>query len=277
MRGERAVGEDVRAHEAAPLLCQVTDLVSGSRGDRVVQEAAAGRGQAVRLGGVGLEALLADVLEHADRCDGVEGTAGLAVVLDTDLDPVGQPRGCDPLAGELRLPGREGDAERPHAVVSGGVQHERAPAAADVEQRLPFTQPELVADQVELADLGAVKRAWILGGILRRLLLEVGAGVHQVRIEEVRVEPVAGVVVETDRLAVPRGGVQPARDATARTRGAAGPSGSQRLPARAPCRPRDGRAGRRRAVPAACGRDGRPLPARVSWALPIWSVGPGRG
>ena len=54
----------------------------------------------------------ADVLEHADRADGVEGAVGdVAVVLQPDLDLVGQALGLDAGAGPSGLLGRHGDAD----------------------------------------------------------------------------------------------------------------------------------------------------------------------
>ena len=45
-----------------------------------------------------------------------------------------------------------------HAVVLGGVQDQRAPAAADVEQPHARLQVELAADQVELGALRVGQR-----------------------------------------------------------------------------------------------------------------------
>ena len=53
---------------------------------------------------------------------------------------------------------RERDADAVHAVVLGGVDQQRAPAAADVEQALALGEPELAADQLELALLGGFER-----------------------------------------------------------------------------------------------------------------------
>ena len=45
------------------------------------------------------------------------------------------------------------DPHRPHAVVAGGVQQHRAPAAAHVEQAHPGLQPELARHEIELRPL----------------------------------------------------------------------------------------------------------------------------
>jgi hypothetical protein len=101
----------------------------------------------------------ADVLEHADRRDGVErlgaGGVELAVVLQPDLDQIVD--ACCPhprtSAGGLLL--ADGDPDHPSLVALGGVQRERTPTAADVEQPATgrFVEPQLPADQVVLAGL----------------------------------------------------------------------------------------------------------------------------
>ena len=50
-------------------------------------------------------------------------------------------------------------------VALGGVDRERAPAAADVEHALSALEPELLADELELGLLGLVERAGARGAI----------------------------------------------------------------------------------------------------------------
>ena len=61
----------------------------------------------------------------------------LAVVLQPDLDPVLQTALADPLVDEPLLLGGDGDAGDLRAEVLRGVQAQRAPAAADVEEPHP--------------------------------------------------------------------------------------------------------------------------------------------
>ena len=102
---------------------------------------------------------LADVLDHADRRDRVVALAvQVAVVGDAHLDLVAQPGFGDPPAGQFGLGWTQCDADGLHAVFSRGVDHERAPAAADVEHALALFQLELLADEVELRELRLLKR-----------------------------------------------------------------------------------------------------------------------
>ena len=79
-----------------------------------------------------------DVLEHADRRDGVELLAPqVPVVLVADLDPVLEPGLAHPPLRLVDLLVAEGHADHPGAVVAGGVEGHRAPAAAHVEQAGP--------------------------------------------------------------------------------------------------------------------------------------------
>ncbi len=77
----------------------------------------------------------ADVLEHADRADRVEGAVDdVAVVLHPDLDPIGETGLANRVARPLRLSRRERHADGVHTVLAGRVHHHAAPAAPDVEQ-----------------------------------------------------------------------------------------------------------------------------------------------
>ena len=101
----------------------------------MVEQPTSGSQRGVELAVVRVELRLADVLGHADRGDGVERLAPeLAVVLQPDLDAVGDPGVLDPAPGELGLGLADGDADDLGAVVGGGVDRHRSPPAADVEQ-----------------------------------------------------------------------------------------------------------------------------------------------
>ena len=160
-------------------------------GDLVVEQPPAGLEQGVQVVGVLQVPLGADVFGHTDGGDRVvRPVVDVAVVLDADLDPVGEPLLGDPLAGVGGLLLGERDADDADAVLAGGVDRHGAPAAADVEQPLPGPQAELAADEVELVALGALQGA-VLG-------LPVGARVHHRGAEDELVEVVADVVVVAD-------------------------------------------------------------------------------
>jgi hypothetical protein len=89
-----------------------------------------------------------------------------SVVLHHDLDAVTEPQLRDPRPREPGLRLRQRHAQPGDPVVPGGVDQQRAPAAADVEQALALLERELAADQVELALLRGLERV-IRGGEVR--------------------------------------------------------------------------------------------------------------
>src|SRR5438552_2001543 len=76
----------------------------------------------------------------------------------------------------------------------GRVHDEATPATADVEETLARLQPQLTAQQIELARLGGVE-AFVL-------VREDAAGIDHARAEDVLEEFVGHVVVVADRLLV---------------------------------------------------------------------------
>ncbi len=139
--------------------------------------------------------LHADVLGQPDRGDRVEvALLDVAVVHVPDLGEVVEPLLLDPLLRPRRLLAREGDAERVHAVLAGGVADHAAPAAAEVEQPLARLQVELAGDEVVLLELRLLER--------RGLGREDRAGVGHRGAEDQLVEAVGDVVVVVDRLGV---------------------------------------------------------------------------
>lgn len=140
------------------------------------------------------QVLAADVLEHPDARDAVELAFDLAIILQTNLDPVFEPRGLHAGGREVELVLRQRHAETRRAELLCGAQHERAPAAADVEQALAGLQLDLRQDVVDLLDLR--------GGEILVAVLEVRARVHHVLVEPQLVELVRDVVVVLDRLLV---------------------------------------------------------------------------
>ncbi len=156
---------------------------------------------------------------HADGGDRVVGpVADVAVVLHTDLDPVGEPLLGDALTGVGRLLLGEGHADHAHAVLTGRVDRHRTPAAADVEEALTRRQLQLAADEFELVALG------VLQGAVRGL--PVGARVDHRGAEDDLVEVVADVVVVADGAFVGALGVQVGAAARTSSGGGAGGSGS---------------------------------------------------
>jgi len=79
-------------------------------------------------------------------------------------------------------------------MVAGGMDRQRAPAAADVEQGHPRAQPQLATHMFQLGLLG-------LGQVLVATR-EIRAGIHHGRVEPARIEVVGDVVVVLDRLLV---------------------------------------------------------------------------
>jgi hypothetical protein len=95
----------------------------------------------------------ADVLAHLDRRNRVVGSVQLvAVVLDPDLGLVAKV--VRALADVAALPGGQRHGGDPGLVVAGGVDGQRSPAAAHVEQPLPRLQLEFAADRLQLGALG---------------------------------------------------------------------------------------------------------------------------
>ena len=141
-----AVGEDVAGQERVR-----RRRLGVQPRDAVVEEQPTGRQQVVQRARVGIELVAADVLVHADAGDLVERAVGdLAVVADADLELVGEAGGLDPLARQRAWASRGSRRHRGRRSV-GGVDQQRAPAAADVQQPLAGGEAELAADQVELA------------------------------------------------------------------------------------------------------------------------------
>ena len=187
----RGVREHVALGEGAGLRVGVPQAR-----DALVEQAPAGGEQPCQPPRVVVDLGRADVLHHPDRCDRVEALAGeVAVVREPDLHALVEAGCADALARERGLRGGRGDADRAHAMVARGVQHERAPAAADVEHALVLAQRQLPADHLELLVLRLLERA----GPAR----EHRAAVRHGGVEEEREELVRDVVVVAYRARIP--------------------------------------------------------------------------
>jgi hypothetical protein len=208
--------------------------VPAAAGHLLDQHASLGLDVAAQHLDVGRVVGLADVLAHLHRRDGVVRTVGDgAVVLQPDLHPVAQTALGDPGVDERLLLGRDRDAGDLRTEVLGGVQAQRAPATADVEEPIAVLEPELAAHQVELRGL------CLLEGHVGALV--VAGRVRHVPVEDQRVELVGEVVVVTDRLPVTGQAVQAPADPGL----GAGRCGRQPQPTQVPGRAEQGREGRR--------------------------------
>ncbi len=106
----------------------------------------------------------AHVLGEADRRDGVEASLrDVAVVEQAHVGAAGEPRLGDHPPTPFHLPVRQRHAKRPHSIVPRRAQHQTAPAAADVQQAHPRTQPELTTHEVDLGFLRLLQRRPGLG------------------------------------------------------------------------------------------------------------------
>jgi hypothetical protein len=121
---------------------------------------------------------------------------GVAIILESDLDPVGEARLLDASARVLGLRGRDRDARDPGTELASGQNREHPPTAADLEQ--PVAGPEL--DQPgQVAALGELRRLEIRGAVL-----EQGRGIEHRRIEPGGEEVVTEIVMGADVAACHR-------------------------------------------------------------------------
>ena len=129
----------------------------------------------------------ADMLEHADRDDAVVAVGLLAIVEQLEAHPVGEAALQRAAARDVVLLLRQGDAGHVDAVLLAEEQAHAAPARADVEHLLAGHQQHLRGDVLLLVELGLLERLVAV--------LEVGAGILPVAVEEEIVELAVEVVV----------------------------------------------------------------------------------
>ena len=118
----------------------------------------------------------------------------LAIITYVDVTAIFQSCLLDPLASQFGLLGTEGDAVCLHAIVLSGIDDQRAPTAADIQQTLPRLQAQLAAKVLELLFLGRLQV------VIR--CSKVGAGVDHTFIQPERIEFVGAVVVMVGGLAI---------------------------------------------------------------------------
>src|SRR5262249_59580436 len=105
----------------------------------------------------------ADMLEHSDRDDAIEFLRHVAIVLQTELDLVGQSLFARTHARERKLALGQRDTGDAHLAKLGEVAREPAPAAADVE-RPPIRAEEKLGGQMALfTELDILAR--LVGGL----------------------------------------------------------------------------------------------------------------
>ena len=190
--------------DVAPDERRLPELRSADLADGVVQQPTRRPQGTAQQPVVAVEVLVTDVLGHPDRRDRVVLLAAdVAVVLQSDLDPIGDAGSRHPLASPGGLGLTDRDADRRHVVVAGGVDHHRAPPAPDVEEAPARhrVEPELATDEIVLQRLR--------GDEIGRVVDEAGTRVRHRRSEHEPVEVVADVVVVVDRggvASLPSGG-----------------------------------------------------------------------
>ena len=191
--GQFAMGENVLLDELSATIRRFAVIRIGRRDPVIHREAVVGQ-QLVDNPEVFHKVFDAHVLKHADAGDAVEAAAHVAVILQANLDEAGKPGGLHAFLRQRELVFAQCDANAARAVLLRGADHQCAPAAADIEQGLSRLQPDLRQDMVDLLDLR--------GSQVLVAILEVGAGIHHVRVEELLVELVGNVVVVADRFRI---------------------------------------------------------------------------
>jgi hypothetical protein len=135
----------------------------------------------------------ADMLEHPDRDDTVEGALDIPVVGEPEIDLGSEPAFAGPRLRRLELLARQGDPGHLRAAELGEIVRKTAPPGADVEDAVAGAGAELRRQMSFFGELG------IIQGLGRRL--EIGAAVLAVGIEEQRIETVVEIVVVGDIVA----------------------------------------------------------------------------
>ena len=159
-----------------------------------------------------VEALEADVLDHADTSDLVERrlTRQLPIIADLHSAAIGESRCRHALAGKLSLSLAQRDAQCHRAVALRGVYDETSPAAADVEQPITGREPKLSANQIELGFLRLVE--------IVVTVREVSARIHHSRVQPERVKGVSDIVVKAHGFPIAAPGMSTARQLRRRRR-----------------------------------------------------------
>lgn len=152
---ELPVREDIAVDEArgdglAPAVLLVRDAV--------IQHQAAWDQQPLRRGEVARQVAQADVLEHPDAGNLVPAClpGQIPVVHQLDRDTALQAGFGNALPGEFKLAMAQRDAMGPHTMLTGRVDQQGAPAAADVQETFTGLQAQFAANVFKLGRLRAV-------------------------------------------------------------------------------------------------------------------------
>src|SRR5918911_2569693 len=131
--------------------------------DRVQQHDAVRREKLGTFTEIGVIEPEADVLEHSDRYDAVEGSGHGAVILQLEFDGVPKPLLLRSLPGHRKLLARERDPGHSRIAHLGKIERKAAPARTDVEHAMPGPDEKLGGDVALFRELRVVER---LVGIL---------------------------------------------------------------------------------------------------------------
>ena len=172
--------------------------------DAVIEEESALASEAIHGVEVGCDLRAANVFRHPDARHLVvkRFARQIAIVEHLDLAAIleARPRRC---AAAQAPPAASRASRRARSRRSAGPRnHERTPAASDVEQPVAGNEAQLATDEIELRGLRGVDVVHA-----RR---EIGAGVHHAAIEPEREKVVAQIVVEACGRGVTIPGVQTA-------------------------------------------------------------------
>src|SRR6516164_1508957 len=137
-----------------------------------------------------------DVLEHADRHEGIVLSADVAVVILDVLDLPCESLACRPLPRPHDLLMRDVEGAHPHAVAARHVHGEHAPAAPGLDYAFAGPQAQLATNVVHLRQLRLIER-----GLRHRV---VRTGIGHGGTEPQLVERVADVVFVMDVVSRPR-------------------------------------------------------------------------
>src|SRR5680860_841206 len=127
------------------------------------------------------------MLEHADRHDAVELAFEVAVVAQLEIDSLGKSHGAGALPGDLELLFAQGDAGDVDMGRLGKVERQAPPTGPDIEDPHAVVEIELCRKMPLLRLLGGFER--------HTVMLEIGAGILAVAVEEEIVERAVDVVV----------------------------------------------------------------------------------
>lgn len=142
-------------------------------------------------------ALVAEVLERADRDDAVDGLVKFLPSLQQHSSGAGGVHLVEHFLDMTGLVLRQRQAHDIDVVFLDGAPHGRAPAAADVQQRHPGFEVQLAQGQVDLGDLGLLQRHVVafevgtavgLGGVQEQPEKVVGEVVMSLHVSKMRRE-----------------------------------------------------------------------------------------